>query len=221
MITHAPCSYKNRFILCGFFLMVAAGLGMAQDYLLAPTDTLITTAYGGPSIDSTQYIGTTFVLQYNSCVTAVGGNIAGDGFAAILPLPSISSLPTNSQFPLTPSDVLTSVQYSGLIPGQDSTLALSTPVYLQAGVYALVFGGGGPLGALGSEGYGDAGGTPTGTQAADFVYVSSGNTGEYVFNERNGVRFFVEGTVVPEPNVSILLMVGAVLFTAAKRLGWA
>ena len=163
---------------------------------------------GGPSLNSSQFIGSRFTIGGGGVsVTDVGGffsAISGTIDASILSM----SGPIPSGSPFNGSEVLATTTFT---PFQGDNL---TPlsVALPAGDYALVFS----TGVLGGTGNNIMSGNGTNTPEG---------TGSYFFwngtNWQNGgvanARFVVEGTPVPEPTSSLVLALTLSLFCRRAR----
>ena len=165
---------------------------------------------GGTSVDAEQYLAARFTLTQTTQITAVGGHLfegePGGVFAAIIPLSSPTALPS-----FLPSDIGSSavagVAFTAPFPSDDVLIPLS--VVLSPGSYALVFGSN----AFGATG---GGGMPEDNSPIGTPSFFLGQTSTWTDTDLSFLRFVVEGTVVPEPGTSMLVMSGLAVLAARK-----
>jgi hypothetical protein len=198
-------------LICILFPPSANGAIIYESATLANegTDTMTLTSY---TLDYTQYLASRFHIDDPVDVTSIGGHLIGDHntlFGAILSLDSPSSLPTGD--PINMSEVVAYGVFgsSEIYPSKDYRLPLS--VVLDPGDYAVVFGSD-LFGA-----FGDGGMIYIGQEdlpgASYICWIDS--TGWFEPPD-SGMRFVVEGTVIPEPSAVLLLSLGGLLL-ARKR----
>ena len=187
---------------------------------------------GGPLIDGqaggiallpTQFLGARFEVANTVEVQSVGGDIVGIAsgplFAAIIPLSSLSALPSG---PLSSLDVIAETTFTAPFPGGDVSVPLS--VTLEPGVYGLLFGSG----LFGATGEGamprDNKEIPENASLFDY-HLSAGVLGWYD-TVAHGLRFFVKGTTgsqsVPDTGSTLSLLalgvIGIVVLRSKMRV---
>ncbi len=176
-------------------------------------------ANSGFDIDADQYLGWRFHLNAPFQVQAIGGNISGSGtfFGAIVPVSSVSAIPSGRPFDDTTISVAT---FAG--PGNATDVSIPLSAFLLPGDYALIFG---------SERFGTRGQGTMSFFNYDLPWGSpylSWRLGSwYEFDaghlfappDPSGIRFVVSGIVVPEPYAGELfvLAVGLGVFLPQSR----
>jgi hypothetical protein len=174
---------------------------------------------GGIALLSTQFLGARFEVDDTLQVQSVGGDIVaiagGSLFAAIIPLNSLSALPSG---PLGSLDVIAETTFTAPFPGGDVSVPLSAT--LEPGVYGLLFGSG----LFGATGEGamprDNKEIPGGASLFDY-HMSAGVLGWYD-SVAHGLRFFVKGDTisqsVPDTGSTLsLLALGVVGLVILRR----
>lgn len=199
--THPGC----MLLIWGMSAAIASGAIIHESATLAGegTETLI----GSYVLDYSQQLGSRFHIDEPVDVTSIGGHMIGEVgtfYGAIVALDAPSVLPSGN--PLNTSEVLAygTFSYGSIFPSTDFRMALS--VSLGAGDYAVVFGSG----VFGTDGIG---GMPHAGQSdlAGASYITWGDTTGWYNTTSTGMRFVVEGTVVPEPSTFLLLGLGAAM----------
>lgn len=206
-----------RSVLCLLAFLAAPQLSNAAlIYETMPVPT--TGAIGGAELSS-QYLGTRFQLTEATAITAVGGHFQSTAgatlFAAIVPLASMSALPTSGDIE---SIALASATFTATHPSSILTIGLTAR--LDPGIYGLVYGGkGSGPGAFGATGVGSMPLSVSPPGASNFFRLPDGT---WLNGGVLGVYFSVFGDVavtsVPEP-ASLSLLAAGLLLTAgfAKR----
>lgn len=175
-------------------------------------------ANSGFDLDADQYLGWRFHLNAPFQVQTIGGNISGSGtfFGAIVPLNSLSGVPSGRPFDDTTISVAT---FAG--PGNATDLSIPMSALLRPGDYALVFG---------SERFGTSGhGTmsffnPDLPWGSPYLAWRAGSWHEFDAGHLfapptpSGIRFVVSGVVVPEPNAGALFILAVGLGIILLRL---
>jgi hypothetical protein len=208
------CEYSSSvYRRAGFALMlvvfsvratIATGAIIHESATLAGegTETLI----GSYVLDYSQQLGSRFHIDAPVDVTSIGGHMIGEVgtfYGAIVELDAPGALPVGN--PLDPSEVLAygTFSYSSIFPSTDFRMALS--ISLDPGDYAVVFGSG----VFGTDGIG---GMPHAGQSdlPGASYITWGDTTGWYNTTSTGMRFVVEGTVIPEPSTALVLCLGFV-----------
>jgi len=171
------------------------------------------TDFGSLILSNSQFLGSRFELTTTTQITGIGGHLFGAGnvFGAIVALTGAGALPSFA----IPSDIGANALASALIdvtaPSQDILVSLSVPVVLNAGWYALIFGGG-QFGAVGS---GAMPANNTDFSGASYFF---GNSFSWQDGGFNNTRFVVQGYAVsPVPVPAALPLFG----TGLAILGFA
>jgi hypothetical protein len=222
---------RVSFLPC--LLLVSGGLSAAY---LHESATLSLPDLGGNVVSPFQFLGSRFYLPSAASITALGGHIGSqcgwsgpcetpDLFLALVPLPAgIASLPS------TVPDVPFSVAplFVEAFAGTRETRDVRIPVDLNvpAGAYAVVFGSGLFGASSTSLGYMPTSGSPLpGADVIGYWNMTGAGATWQVFEPPypRAERFWVEGTLVPEPNTFTLAAVSAaalfVLARARRRRG--
>lgn len=202
-----------RIYLTAFFLWAASFNTHAA--IIYESSTLGTTGSGGGFSLNAQYLGTRFTLDSSAHITGIGGHIvtfAGTVWGALFELPAASP----SSVLGTDSDLETNALASALFTstGSSSDLISSVDVTLNAGDYALIFGGNG---LFGSTGTGAMPGNDSNLPGASYFFRNGGGT----WNENgfSSARFVVEGSfsAVSAPASLVLLSLGLALLGFTRR----
>ena len=158
---------------------------------------------------SHQIYGAAFSISTGVHVDSIGGLINPSGapftndiFGALVRLTSVDALPTGN--PFTGPEVVASVVFNA---GSDAPLSVD----LDPGAYAVVFGND-QFGATGT-----AVAPPAGTVLTTHYLVWNTNAGSWGGGTGYS-RFYVTGTVVPEPSSALLLLSGAALCLRRRTL---
>ena len=153
---------------------------------------------------SSQIYGAAFTISQGVHVDSIGGLMfavgapfSDDIFGAIVRLSSVDAVPTGN--PFAGADVAASTVFH---VGSTSSHEVTTPlsVDLDPGAYAIVFGNN-QFGATGA-----AGAPPAGAVLTTHYLVWNTNSGGWKTGTGYS-RFVVNGTTVPEPSTSLLLVV--------------
>jgi len=151
---------------------------------------------GGADINGTQFVGARFELLEPHEITAVGGHLGSFGgtlFAAIVPLDSMGALPASTN---VPSIALEITHFTN--EGVSGEWSFPLEVALDAGTYAIIFGGTSPS---------DSGFMPgVDVDLPDASYFVRDGAGNWQDGGITNSRFFVEGTAgitVPAPFAAI------------------
>jgi hypothetical protein len=166
-----------------------------------------------PLVNSSQFLGARFAFSTSVTLTSVGGefqNVSGTFFTALVPLSSMTSLPTGNPgaaIPFNPGEVLAYQTFEANVDSTPEIITTPFSIDLSPGVYGVVFG----TGLFGASGYSyAAGGMPAYNRVAgssSFFWSSEPwrwqDTKYFSDSECN-----VMITVVPEPSGTVLMALG-------------
>ncbi|THD57912.1 PEPxxWA-CTERM sorting domain-containing protein [Phenylobacterium sp.] len=194
-----------RAVALGLGILAAAAAGAANAGVIYQSATNSGADSGDYILSSNNLIGAEFSVTSSTVVTAIGAQFGnpfdpdpGTIFGAIVPVASLSDFPAGSSADLA-SISLADVVFSAPNPG-DLMVALSAPVTLAAGSYAVIFGSG-QFGATGFAALGDEN-NPVGSP----VTIQSAFSPGWASLGDPGVRIVVDG--VPEPASWGLMIAG-------------
>ena len=204
----------------------AVGFGLFMSVLAFPAnaDIILQTALftgvdnGEYIVHSDRFIGASFALSSPTQITGIGGQFggfpAGTIFGAIIPLDSLTALPTYAPDQL-PTHSLADTVFSlvGQLPAipQGADIIEPLSVTLPPGTYAVLFGSG----LFGADGNGGLGFQNTPCCSPTFLQNFFGDWAS--FNDP-GVRIVVQGVSVPAPIAGAGLP--GLIFASGGLLGW-
>lgn len=157
--------------------------------------------FGGTSITTVQYIGWRFQTDQTLDVNHIGGHllsvpdVPGDLFAAIIRLPSITSIPIGA--PFDPSEIVATTLFRATFPSAEVFTPLSTT--LSPGSYMLVIGTDqfGATGEGAAPNFDDQSDIPP-TNLSSFIFWSRPSQGaplEWRQNLASHMRFVIQAQV--------------------------
>jgi len=150
---------------------------------------------GGTGFDDAVYLASRFSIVDSVQISAVGGHVRGNGFVAIIPLPSPTALPSFLPTEIE-SNALAGVPFTS--PNLSIDMRAPMSLSLPPGDYAIVFGGQGPFGSDPTTS-GTMAGNNTELPGVTFFYgrtQQGGGDNQWVEGGFTGARFVVEGDVV-------------------------
>jgi hypothetical protein len=169
------------------------------------------------ALASWQYVGVRFELDQPFQITALHtelGDSPSSFFAALVRLPTVVSFPQGDPFAageVVHSEVF-NLTWDFLQP-----LDIPFSVTAAAGAYAVVFGGG----QFGSTAYisGVAGAYNTVANSTGFVWIRDDLNPEAPWHDTPNMTYDVrvEGTVVPEPTLTVLWLLATVVFSVTHN----
>ncbi len=204
----------SRLLVTILMFLALAGSGRSRGAILYESSSLGTTQVPridvgtqtvlGLSIRDGVYNGARFQLNHSVVTTSVGGHFVGPFgnedtfFGAVIQLTHEEDFPDSSN--LSTPDVLGTALLS--FPSSSSDVRGELELTLHPGWYAVVFGGG----LFGAEGRGAAVRNNPGSESASYINWQANSPGNgwtnlitFPVEPEGKVRFFVEGTIVPEP----------------------
>jgi hypothetical protein len=157
--------------------------------------------FGGTSISTAQYVGWRFQTTQTLTIDHIGGHllsfadVPGDIFAAIVRLPSITSVPAGA--PFNPDEIIATTTFRPPFPSAEVFTPFSAT--LTPGSYTLVFGTGlfGATGEGAAPNYDDQPDIPP-TDLSSFIFWSipfAGQPPEWRQNLASHMRFVIQAQV--------------------------